>query len=734
VRGRWLGLAAIVVALGAGAVSGAQSRPAAAEAPSGYVDVQFDTGVSIQSLNADGSSPTLAQQGFRTLAVPAGMTAEAFVAELRQRPDVLSAEPGLPVRAAQVPNDPYYDYDGINQAQYLTQIGAPAAWDLSTGSNQVIVAVLDSGADLTHPDLAGRLWENPVDYLGDGIDRDNNGYPNDRYGYRFVDLTAKNVAVCGYTATRGPNVQDDMGSPGDPRAHGTLVSGVIAAAGNNGQGVAGIAWNTRLMTVKVLDCEGKGWMANVAQGIEYAVKNGARIINISVASDGTITANESAVLRAALQMAQNAGVIVVAAAGNEARTPDVGTRYPAAYTDFPNLIGVGASNNLNGNEWATYSNYGPAVDFAAPGNRIVSTTRSDLGLTAPYAEVGPEGGTSFSTALTTGMFALMMARNSRLGAADYIQIARDAATPAAPAVHGQNWAGSGIINIGAAVARVPMSIDGAPLRDWRDVPAGTLVEAIIDGNTCGSTTSQSFGFLGRYSIRVRSKAEQPNCGQPGKTVQLYVGGVPAVPTFAWAPPNADLGLRDRDVSSVSPPPGNLVVQLLNGGWANIAHLEPSGQLPGAVAGLPTPWTSIFKWDPVKAVLGSNGAYRHFYRGLPSYTSDYPLISQYDAYWVDAPPPNIASLNPYPPAGRAVSLQAGWNNFTYTGTSRSVEDALKSVGDRWVQVLQYDNATGQWLSHLPVSTTHPRILNDFGGLFTLKVYWVLMKEDASLVMD
>ena len=126
-RGRWLGLAAIVVALGAGAVSGAQSRPAAAEAPSGYVDVQFDTGVSIQSLNADGSSPTLAQQGFRTLAVPAGMTAEAFVAELRQRPDVLSAEPGLPVRAAQVPNDPYYDYDGINQAQYLTQIGAPTA-------------------------------------------------------------------------------------------------------------------------------------------------------------------------------------------------------------------------------------------------------------------------------------------------------------------------------------------------------------------------------------------------------------------------------------------------------------------------------------------------------------------------------------------------------------------------------------------------------------------------------
>ena len=733
-RRRWLGLVAIVVALGAGAVSEVQDHPAAAEAPSGYVDVQFDTGVTIQSLNADGTTPTLAQQGFQTLPIPPGKTSGEFLDELRARPDILTAEAATRVHAAQLPNDPYYDYDGVNQAQYLAQIGAPAAWDLSTGSSQVVVAVLDSGIDLGHPDLGGRLWENPIDNLSDGIDRDNNGYPNDRYGYRFVDLTAKNIALCGYTATRGPNVQDDMGSTGDPRAHGTLVSGIIAAAGNNGQGVAGVAWNTRLMTVKVLDCEGKGWMANVAQGIEYAVKNGARIINISVASDGSITANESSVLRAALQMAQNAGVIVVAAAGNEARTGDVGTRYPAAYTDFPNLIGVGASNNLNGNEWATYSNYGPAVDFAAPGNRIVSTTRSDLGLTAPYAEVGTEGGTSFSTALTSGMFALMMARNTRLSAADYIQIARDAATPATPAAHGQNWAGAGIINIGAAVARVPMSIEGAPLKDWRDVPAGTLIEAVIDGNTCGSTTSQSFGFLGRYSIRVKSTADQANCGQPGKTVQLYVGGLPALPTFTWGAPNQDLGLRDKEVSSVSPPPGSLVVQTLTGSWANIAQLEPTGQLPGAASGLPTPWTAIFKWDAVKATLGNNGAYRRFFRGLPSYTSDYPVITQYDAYWVDAPAPNVASPNPYPPAGRAVSLQAGWNNFTYTGTSRSVDDALRSIGGQWLQVLEYDNASGQWRSHLPVTATHPRVLNDFGGLFTLKVYWVLMKDDASLVMD
>ncbi|MGE3074567.1 MAG: S8 family serine peptidase [Dehalococcoidia bacterium] len=733
-HGRWLALAAFALALGTGAVSEVSTRHAAAEAPVSYVDVQLDTGVNIESLNADGSSPTLAQQGFQHLPVPEGMTAEEYVNQLRQSPNVLSADRSSTVVAAAIPNDPFYDYAGPDQAAYLEQIFAPQAWDLMTGSSQTIVAVLDSGIDLAHPDLAGRIWENQVDNQSDGIDRDKNGYVNDRYGYRFVNLTQDNNN-CGYSSSLGNEVQDDMGTPGDALAHGTVMAGIIGAAGNNGQGVVGINWNVRLMAVKVLDCNRRGSMMNIAQGIEYAVKNGARVINISAASEHTtILATEAAALRAAIQMAQNAGVIVVAAAGNDARTVEVGTRYPAALEDFPNLVAVGASNNLNNNIWASYSDYGPAVDFAAPGSQIVSTTRSDLGLSTPYVSSGPDGGTSYSTALTSGMFALMISRNSRLSAPEYIQIAKAAATPALPAPHGQNWAGAGIINIGGAVARVPMSVEGTPLRDWRDVPAGTTVEGVIDGNVCGSTTSQAFGFNARFSLRIKSDAEQANCGQPGKTVQIFVGGAPAVPTFPWGPPNTDLALRDKEVSSVSPPPGVLVVQALNGSWANIAHLEPTGQLPGAVSGLPTPWTSIFKWDPDKATLGALGAYLRFFRGAPSFSADITSIQQYDAYWVDAPPPNIASLNPNPPPGRTIELKQGWNNFTYTGTSHSVKDALSSVDGKWTQVLQYDNASGQWLSHLPVTPTHPRILNDFGGLFTLKVYWVLMTEDGTLVMN
>ncbi|HML99031.1 MAG TPA: S8 family serine peptidase [Tepidiformaceae bacterium] len=734
-RARWLGIFALVLAATTGAATTTLHEPIAlAEAPEAYVDVQFDTGVSAQELRADGLPPTLAEQGFRRLAVPKGKTAGEFLAELRARPDVISAVRDAPVYAAGIPDDPYYN---ANQAQYLGMIGAPGAWDIHTGSSQVVVAVIDSGLDVTHPEFAGRLWENPIDNQSDGIDRDGNKCTNDRYGCRYVSLTTANAALCGYTSSLPTgNILDDMGSsPSNIGSHGTLVSGIIGAAGDNGQGIAGVAWDVKLMTVKVLDCQGEGRMADVADGIEYAVRNGARIINVSVASKPGDQDADSPRLRAALQLAQDSGVIVVAAAGNHpVGSSQVGTAYPAAYTEFPSLIAVGASNNLNDNIWAAYSNYGPAIDFAAPGNKLVSTTRTDIGLANPYAEIGDardgyEGGTSFSTPLVSGTFALMMSRNSRLAAADYIKAARDAATPAEPAPHGQNWAGSGIINMAGAVARVPMSISGAPLKDWKDVPGGTAIQALIESTECGSTTAQAFGRASTYSIKVRSAAESPGCGLPGRTVTLYIGGAPAKPALAWPGANEDIGLVSKDVSTVSPGPGAIVVQQLNGQWSNIAHLEPTGNLPGAASSLPTPWKVIYRWDPLKMFLDRPGGYRRFARLAPAYASDYPQIQQYDAYWVDAPATNLASPNPNPAPGRAIELQPGWNNFTYTGTSKAVAEALAGV--KYTQVLQFDNPTNTWLSHLP---GQPRYVNDFGGLFQLKVYWIYVSEPATLVMN
>ncbi len=735
-RARWLALAAMVVVVGIGAAAGASPGRAQAEAPGDYIVVQYDTGRAIEDLGPDGLPPTLAQRGYRQVQVPKGKTAEAFAAELRARPGVLYAEPQPAVYAAAVPDDPFY---ASSQASYLGGLNAPAAWDLATGSNQVIVAVLDTGIDYAHPEFAGRLWENPIDNQQDGIDRDGNGCVNDRYGCRFINLTSANQAVCGYSSSAPTGlVRDDHGSsPTNIGSHGTMVSGIIGAAGNNGAGIAGVAWNVRLMTVKVLDCGSgpagspTGSPFNVAQGIDYAVRMGARIINLSLATPAGSLAGDIPYLREVLQTAQNQGVIVVAAAGNHPPgSSEVGTGYPAAYTQYPNLLAVGAADNLNGNNWAPYSNYGPAIDFAAPATKLASTARTDVGLANPYA-TDDSGGTSFASPLVTGMFALMMSRNSKLNAADYIQIARDTASAAPPAPHGQNWAGSGIIDIGAALARVPMTVTGAPLKDFRDVPAGTLIEAHIDSTLCGQTTADAFGRLSLFAIRVKTNAELPGCGQPGKNVQFVVGGAPAQPVIAWGGQNADIGLANKDISTVSPPPGAVVVQALNGSWANIAHLEASGLLPGAASSLPMPWSAVYRWDPLKRLLDRPGAYQRFFRTAPAYASDITTINQYDAYWVDGPPTNVASINPNPAPGRSIQLRTGWNNFTYTGASSAVPEALASIAGKYQQVLQYDNTSGTWLSYLP---GQPRYLNDFGGLFTLKVYWVLVTADVTLVMN
>ncbi len=732
-RKRWVALATLCALV----VLAQTPAPGFAEALGDDADrvvVQFRTGVEGQSTTGGSQARSLEELGFRTLRVPAGQSRDQFLAELRSQPGVVSAAPEARVFAALAPSDPYYL---ANQAAYLNQIGTPAAWDLATGNKQIVVAVLDSGTDLAHPDIASRLWENSLETADDGIDHDANGCINDRNGCRFIELTTDRATRCGYSSSaRTGAVLDDHGRPGSAsHSHGTIVAGIIGAAGNNGVGVTGVAWNVRIMTVKVLDCgTGKGGapsgdISDVAFGIDYARRMGANVISLSLASaPGDQTADQP-ILRQAIQAAQDQGIIIVAAAGNhQAGDSQVGPGYPAAYTQYPSVVAVGASDNLNGNTWASYSNYGPAIDFAAPGSNIVSTVRSDLGLPNPYGVA--EQGTSFATPLVAGMFALMMSRNSRLAGADYIQIARDTATPAAPAPHGQNWAGSGIINIGAAVARVPLSLSGSVLNDWKDAPAGTDVRASIDGKECGAVLSTTFGVVSRYTLKVKPVAETVGCGEPGKTVRLTIAGVAAVPIFLWGGPDEDIGMANRDISTVSPPPGTIVVQTLNGVWSNIAHLDLAGTLPQSLSYVPNAWGVALHWDPLKPGVDGSGGYQRFARQAPTYVSDWTAVQTYDAYWVNGASANIANINPNPRPGRVIALQAGWNNFVYTGTSAAVADALSDVGGKYTQVLQYDNGARAWLSFVPGQA---RYLSDFGGLFTLKVYWIFMKEPASLTM-
>ncbi len=713
------------------------SAPAFAAPPdandTGSVIVKYEPTAAAQALQAAGGLPSLAEKGYRTLQVPEGISRADFIAALQRSPGVVSVEPDARVYAAATPDDVYY---AGTQSPYMNLIGAPAAWDLTTGNHRITVAVLDSGTDLSHPDLSGQLWENPNDAVSNGIDNDGNGCINDRYGCRFINLTAERRTACGYTSSIPTGaVLDDHGTPGSVNhSHGTLVAGILGATGDNGIGTAGVAWDIRIMTVKVLDCglpshagEPGGDISNVAQGIDYARRMGANVISLSLASQSGDTTADTSILRDALQAAKDAGVIVVAAAGNHAvGSTQVSPGYPAAYTQYPNLVAVGAADNLNGDVWASYSNYGPTISFAAPGNNLAGPIRTDIGFANPYGIAGP--GTSFATPLVSGMFALMMSRNSRLSALEYIQIAKATATPAPPGP--PNWAGAGIINIGAAVNRIPMSLSGSALKDWKDTPAGTVVTALIDGNDCGTATTSLFSGVSSYTIRVPSAAELPGCGAPGKLVQMTVAGQPAFPTLAWGARNANLAITNWDISSASPPPGPTVTQTLGGGWSQLPHLAAAGPVPLALGYLPTSWSTALDWSPTTPGLGGPGAYLRFIKNVPAYVNSWATVQTYDAFWVNSPAALVTQANPNPAPGRVVELSPGWNNIVYTGTNRAVGDALIDVNGDYAEVLQYDNATQRWLSYLP---GQPRFLNDFGGMFELQVYWIYMTQPGSLTM-
>ncbi len=725
-------LAALVALCAAPKLPGSPQPVAAQASAEAYVNVRYAS-KHVAAQRADGLTVSLDELGFRSVPVPAGSSPADFLRTLRADPDVLSADADGYVHAAAIPNDPRYL---SGQSAYLSAINTPAGWDIATGGPKVTVAILDTGIDFAHEDLQGRFWQNNGETAGDGIDNDGNGCVDDRNGCRFLLFEREREAGCGYTSSeRTGAVQDDHGAPGaSAHSHGTMAAGMIGAAGNNGKGIAGMAWDVKLMAIKVLDCgifgaPPRGRISDIARGIDYARLNGARVISLSVATDAGDPLGDQPVLRAAMQAAEDAGVLVVAAVGNhpENDTVNVAPGYPAAYSQYSNLVAVGASE-VDGS-WAKFSNYGPAVDFAAPGRKIAGTTRTVLNPANPYGAVD---GTSFSTPLVAGLFALLWSRNPRLPIDDVIQIARTTATTPAAATHGQNWAGSGVINVGAALARVPMTISGDALKDWKDVAAGTEVRAFVSGADCGVAKVTTFGPVANYQITVRSDAEQAGCGDSGRLVQMTVAGQPAVPALTWPARNQELAVIDHDISSVSPAPGPIVLQAMGAGWSNFANLEPDGPLPAAVPGLTGGWSALLYWDSAATDANGNaGVYRRFLRDAPAFATEFTTATRYTAMWVDASTATIATANPNPPLGRAIILEKGWNNVVYTGNTREVSDALASIVGKYTQVLQYDNPSSLWLSYLP---GQPRYLQDFGGLGRLKVYWIHMAEPGLLSMN
>jgi thermitase len=291
----------------------------------------------------------------RIISVPAVAAAQLLHA-LQHHGDVEYAEPDFTAEALGTSDDPFFTQ---GSQWHLAKIQAPAAWDLTTGSQGIVIAVVDSGVRASHPDLAGKVLANGYDFVANDSD------PNDENG------------------------------------HGTAVAGTVSPATNNQIGVAGVVWNTPILPVRVLDAAGSGSYSAIANGITFSADRGAKVINLSLG--GT---SSSRTLQDAVNYAWNKQCVLIAAAGNNGNNV---TFYPAACT---NVVAVSAtdSNDVR----PSWSNFGTYVDVSAPGANIISLSGADQ-----YASWN---GTSFSCPVTSGVVALMASVNTRLSQAQLVDL------------------------------------------------------------------------------------------------------------------------------------------------------------------------------------------------------------------------------------------------------------------------------------------------------------------------
>jgi subtilisin family serine protease len=273
---------------------------------------------------------------------------------------------------------------GQNGGTAGIDLGAVAAWDKTTGSSDVIVAVIDTGIRYTHQDLTGQMWINPGEVPGNGVDDDGDGYIDNVHGIDAVN---------------------GDGDPMDDNNHGTHCAGTIGARANNGHPHVGVAWEVRLMACKFLSADGWGYVSGAIECIDFAVANGAKVLSNSWGGGGFSQSLYDAIARA-----RDAGVIFVAAAGNSGADTDSSPSYPSAY-DLENIIAVAAIDRRG--KLASWSNYGATtVDVGAPGVDIYSCTASSDSSYANYS------GTSMATPHVAGVLALLRAHDGTMSASE----------------------------------------------------------------------------------------------------------------------------------------------------------------------------------------------------------------------------------------------------------------------------------------------------------------------------
>jgi subtilisin family serine protease len=384
----------------------ARQAPSSGDEPSFPVDSdkEFDRGKLIVKLEDDASQADLREinrendatieenlpnSDVNVVDLPGDLSVDEGIETYEDNPEVKYAEPDFVLEPSVAPKPNDTDYNqlyGLNNTGQSAgipdaDIDAPEAWDITTGSAGTIVAVIDEGVDINHPDLNDNLWVNTDEIPGNNRDDDNNGYVDDINGYDFANNDA--------------SVYDPDPVTGRGDEHGTHVAGTIAAEGNNGGGVTGVNWDARIMSLKFLGNNG-GYTSDAVEAINYAVKNGAKISNNSWGGGGYSQSLRDAIARADAQ-----GHLFVAAAGNAGSNNDSVPAYPASY-NLPNIVSVAATDKNDG--LASFSNYGATtVDLGAPGVGILSTL--------PGNKYGIYSGTSMATPHVAGVAALLKSKD-----------------------------------------------------------------------------------------------------------------------------------------------------------------------------------------------------------------------------------------------------------------------------------------------------------------------------------
>ena len=394
-----------------------------------------------------------------------------------------------------IPNDPYYQSSGTWGQNYpdmwgLKKMDIENAWAISTGSPDIVVAVIDSGVDRNHEDLQDNMWVNSGETPGNGIDDDGNGYADDYYGW---------------------DMMYNDNDPSDIYGHGTVVSGTVAAVGNNGKGVVGVAWDAQIMPIKVLGDGGTGTWEAGARGLVYAADSGADIANNSWGAN-----YYSQIVEDAIRYAHDRGVTVIAAAGNNGLDM---TNYSPAGNE--RTISVGAVDVYDQRSWANWwsSNYGPRLDVTGPGLDIL-TTKSSTASCMGHPIVGTAycrvPGTSLSSPHVAGLAALLLSKYPTLTNEEVRQIIRyssvDIGTPGPDIYYGY-----GRVNAGNAMQFAAVR----PLAPVITYPVGhssvggtqSFLGSTGDANFAGYTLEAGLGNTPGSWTQLANKAAPVSAGE-----------------------------------------------------------------------------------------------------------------------------------------------------------------------------------------------------------------------------